>query len=176
MFNDFFNYAVTLFWSDDSISFAEEFDSDIVVQDGVLDDIYLKESIYLWKYPGSEECYAMGPEEYLPSYDKLYVDEKEHSWGHVGYYFGMKNVWVCIDQPTADFQMLYPDGAPQRGLANADRGEQISTESESALSTIEETKRIVPKQNTSMVILTVVLVLMVVLVTTGLLMKLKQKE
>lgn len=164
----------------DSISFAEEFETDIVTQDGVLDDAYLGKDIYLWKYPGAEECYPMGPNEigtneYLPSYSKVFVDEEGRSWGNVGYYFGMKNVWVCIEQPTADFDMLYPDGAPQRGTVQSDIEEITTPDPEQAASDTNQTKRIVPKQNSMIIVITVILVLAVVLVTAGLLIILRRK-
>lgn len=143
----------------DSISFAEEFDADIVAQDGGLDDAYLGQEIYLWKYPGSTEQHLMPSEDYLPSYSSVFVDEEGRSWGNVGYYFGMKNTWVCIDQPTADFDTLYPEGAPQRGTEQAG-----------------STERIVPGQNNAATILTVVLVLAVVLITAGLLVILRRRR
>lgn len=144
----------------DSISFAEEFAADIVTQDGVLDDAYLDKEIYLWKYPSAEEGYKMETNEYLPSYSSMFTDENGHIWGNVGYYYGMKNTWVCIDQPTADFDMLYPDGAPHRGKT------QTSPNADNP-------KRIVPRQNPTIVIITVILVLAVVLATAGLLIILR---
>lgn len=171
------DYMVVVY---DSISFAEEFEHDIVKQDGSLDDSYQGKEIYLWKYPGAESCYQMGPNEYLPSYSSVFVDEEGRSWGNVGYYLGMKNVWVCIDQPTADFDMLYPDGAPQRGNTPSDLGKPITAESTSApeqtVSETDQAERIVPKQNSTIVVITIILVLVLVLTTAGLLVILKRSS
>lgn len=111
--------------------------------------------------------------DFLPSYESVYLDEKNRCWGNVGYYYGMRNVWICIDAPDADFDTLYPSGAPTRGTAQFDQVETDATES--IQSTSQTTKRIVPKQNTAVVMMTVLLVLAVMLATAGLLRKFKQK-
>lgn len=147
----------------DSISFTEDYADEIVDENGVLDTIYQNKEIYLWKYPGSQVYDMIQTRDFLPTYESVYLDEKSRHWGNVGYYMGMRNVWICIDDPAADFETLYPSGAPTRELAQ-------STQSPS-----ETTKRIVPKQNTAVVMLTVLLVLAVTLATAGLLLKFKQK-
>ena len=158
----------------DSISFAEEYAAEIVSESGILDTLYQNKEIYLWKYPGSETYDMIQTGDFLPSYESVYLDEKNRCWGKVGYYYGMRNVWICIDAPDADFDTLYPSGAPARGTAQFD---QVETDAaESIQSPSKTTKRIVPKQNTAVVMLTVLCVLAVMLATAGLLRKFKQKE
>ena len=152
----------------DSISFAEEFQEEIV--GSVEQDL---DSQYLG---------------HLPTYSHVFQDEEGRFWGNVNYYYGMKNKWVCIDQPTADFEALFPNGAPQRGNT---KNEQNNTEQEktseestkiSADSSMEQpdkqssAERIVPKQKQSIVIITTILVLVVVLVTAGLLVILWRRK
>ncbi|MDE7184669.1 MAG: hypothetical protein K2O40_09405 [Lachnospiraceae bacterium] len=155
----------------DSISFVEDYADEIVAEDGVLDTLYQDKDIYLWKYPGSEASDMIQTNRFLPSYESVYHDEQNRRWGNVGYYLGMRNVWICLDDPTADFDTLYPSGAPVRDTA------QINTNEPDAAQSIQApSKRIVPKQNTAVVMLTVTLVLAVMLATAGLLLILKRKK
>lgn len=147
----------------DSISFQEEYDAEITEELGSIEEDYQGETIYFWKYPGSQDMDFMTADEYVPQYDKVYVDEEGRRWGHINYYYGRKNVWICIDQPTADFETLYPDGAPQRGSAQEEPVEY-------------GTERITPKteHNNSTVILAAVIVIAVVVITALLLLFLKR--
>lgn len=148
----------------DSISFAEEYQADFVAQEGTLDDQYQEKSIYLWEYPGSKEGYSMMTESsYMPEYHRTYVDSQGHTWGNVGYYFGYKNGWICLDQPDAEFDTLYPDGAP--GIGEGRPEEKHFT-----------ADRITPGTNgNSLVVIVVVAVLLVALVTGILLVILRRK-
>ena len=101
----------------DGISFGEEYMADITEQNGALDEQYLGKSIYYWRYPGASEGYDMKVESYVPEYHRTYVDSQGHTWGNVGYYFGHKNVWICLDQPEAEFDTLYPGGTSGIGEA-----------------------------------------------------------
>ena len=100
----------------------------------------------------------------MPSYNSVYLDAENRCWANINYYFGYRDVWICIDQPTADFTTLFPAGTPPKETA------QTTTD------TSTTQKRIVPKQNMTVVLLTVILVLAVVLITAGLLLKLKRKK
>lgn len=68
------------------------------------------EPVYTYKYPGSGEVY----EELDPQWarDDLYfssvfTDPAGRDWGFVGYYYGHRNFWVCLDDPHND--TLEPD-------------------------------------------------------------------
>ncbi len=150
----------------DSIAFAQEYEAQITEETGSIAEQYRGESVYFWKYPGSSEGSAFAideNEDYLPMYDKVYVDEEGRRWGYINYHYGYKNVWICIDQPTADFETLYPDGAPQRGGAQ-DVQKEYGTE------------RITPSQGSgrNIVVITVVIVLAVAAVTAVLLLMMKR--
>lgn len=153
----------------DSISFKEDYGDQIVSQDGGLDEQYRNETVYFWKYPGADNYNSMSLQdwEYLPEYSGVYTDEAGHSWGYIGYYYGLRSVWVCLDQPTADRDGLYPDGAPQIGKED-DQEPQDSVK--------KEAERIVPQTDSRMVLVVVILVLLVVLATAVLLVILKKRR
>lgn len=98
----------------DHISFAEDYADQIVSQEGALDEAYVDQKVWFWEYPGSEAGYEVTILEYTPDYSSLFVDEEGRRWGCVGYYMGFRNVWLCLDDPTADADALYPQGSPQR--------------------------------------------------------------
>lgn len=163
----------------DSISFREEHSADLVEQTGELDMRYLRKEIKLWKYPGSEQCAAIEAGDHTPSYQTLYVDRGGHSWGWVGYYYGHKDVWVCIDQPTADFDELYPDGAPEPEEktedvppGNSDAGD----EEPGNPAQDQKTERIVPRMDRGVVRAAVIMVALVILATAGLLFAVRKRR
>ncbi len=156
----------------DSISFQEDYSEEIEDEMGSLDEKYLDEEIRFWKYPGSEKYDSIKAESYAPEYRCVYVDENGKSWGRIGYYFGMRDVWVCIDAPTADYGEIYPDGAPQIGKQD---GEKPQGGAEPEETPAGEDRRIVPKPDYGMVALTIILVLLVAAVTAALLLFLRKK-
>lgn len=171
----------------DSISFQKEFSEEIVEQSGELHAEDLEGTILFWKYPGSEECEALSvddTEDYLPEYNGVYVDGNGKRWGHIGYYFGRRDTWICIDAPGAEFEQLYPDGAPQIGEqaeenADAETAEPVGQEKESAETTEskqESAGRIVPKPDYGVMALAAGLVLLVAVATAVLLVVLRKKR
>lgn len=95
----------------DSLSFEEEFAADIEQQSGELDGQYLGRDVWFWSYPGAAEGYETEIRDHVPEYYMTYTDSQGHAWGKVGYYFGDRNFWICLDQPDAAFDALYPDGS-----------------------------------------------------------------
>ena len=83
----------------DSIAFREEHAAELVEQAGELEGVDYGEAFYFWEYPGSSVFHDMTMGDYPPSYYCVYTDERGHSWGCVGYYFGIRDVWVCLDEP-----------------------------------------------------------------------------
>lgn len=147
----------------DSISFHEEHSAQITEQSGELSEDYQGQDIFLWRYPGSTEYDSLKFDNNPPTYDNVYVDENENSWGWVGYWYGYKNVWICLNAPNADLDQLYPNGAPI-----------IETTGSSNISKNEP--RIVPKSKSWLIPLTIFLVLLTTAVTTILLLLLKRKK
>lgn len=155
----------------DHISFAEDHGSEIVEQSGVLEEKYRGGDVCCWEYPGAEEFFIdpMNMQD-LPKYSSVYTDEKGYTWGYIGYYYGRRNFWICIDRPTADYGQLYPDGGPLIGA--------LAEDAETNDPDLEEqgAERIVPEQDHGMAILVTALVALVVLVTAGLLVVLRKSR
>lgn len=106
----------------DSISFEEEFAADIAQQSGELDGQYLGRNVWFWSYPGDAEGYESEIRDHVPEYYMTYADSQGRTWGKVGYYFGHRNFWICLDQPDAAFDALYPDGSS--GIGDTPSGEK----------------------------------------------------
>ena len=95
----------------DGKSFEEEYGHKFVPAEMSLDTSNLGgKEIYFWVYPGSRD-YLLGPlgEDYEPSIFNTYTDENGYEWGQCGYYFGIKYHWINLNNPTADFETLYPN-------------------------------------------------------------------
>ena len=150
----------------DNVSFWEEYGETFLDEEGQLDSKFAGETIWFWRYPGSPDGidHVIGEyEEYFPTYDSIYVDEDGRSWAYIMYYFGVRQVWICLDDPTADYDTLFPDGAPLVATTvPADEPRPDVT--------------IVPKESTSAKIFTAVAVVLLVVVTAVMLTKMKKKE
>ncbi len=147
----------------DHISFEQEYGAEIQEMYGTLNEQYMGKEILLWEYPGSPYQSAMTVRDRLPYYHTTYEDSVGHLWGSVGYYYGYKDVWICLDKPDGGMDALYPDTAP--GI-----GESQPVEKEF------DGERITPQgREGNVAALAAVMVLAVVLVTGGLLFALKKR-
>lgn len=92
----------------------------------ILDEIYAAEEIFRWEYPGSDSgtarYYGTGN---MPHFWYLYTDPEGRLWGQLprqasprilSWERGPEFCWICIDDPTANFAELYPNGAPEVDL------------------------------------------------------------
>ena len=96
----------------DHICFREEFADRIAEESGTLTG---GGNIHFWDYPGSEDAVAFEVEgDYPPEYDETFTDDAGRKWGYIGYHMGLRNVWVCLDDPTADYRTLYAEQEPQQ--------------------------------------------------------------
>lgn len=96
----------------DDLCFQEEFAARITEESGTLT---ASGEIYYWNYPGSEDADVVTVEpDYLPEYEAVFTDDAGRKWGYIGYHMGLRNVWVCLDDPTADYRTLYAEHAPQQ--------------------------------------------------------------
>ena len=96
----------------DHICFWEEFGERICEEFGTLE---ATGEVRFWGYPGSEDSDTMTVDvEYLPEYEAVFTDDAGRRWGYIGYYMAMRNVWVCLDEPGADYRTLYAENAPQQ--------------------------------------------------------------
>lgn len=99
----------------DSQCFREEFAHRITEVSGQM-EAPTDGRIHFWDYPGSDLLWAhMAVEpDYLPEYQAVFTDDAGRKWGYVGYHMGIRNVWVCLDNPTADYRTLYAEAEPQQ--------------------------------------------------------------
>ena len=150
----------------DSISFEEEYADDIIEENGNLDEAYLETEVYVYQYPGAQDGYCVTVSgEDLPEYQCVFTDEEGRRWGRIGYYYGHKNKWICLQNPTADYDTLFPNGAPERSMKQEEAKEFGET-------------RIIPEDTVpsgKIVIWVVVIVIGVVVATVILLMVLKRE-
>ena len=97
----------------DYISFREEFADRITTLDKY-GKLSAEGEVYLWNYPGSEDFMTNTVDaEYPPEYEAVFTDDAGRSWGFIGYHMAIRNVWVCLDNPTADYRTLYAEAVPQ---------------------------------------------------------------
>jgi hypothetical protein len=99
----------------DSQSFREEFADRIESRPGKMEGSG-EVPVVFWDYPGSEDISAsfVIEAEYLPQYEEVFTDDAGREWASVGYFRGIRNVWICLDAPSADYDTLYADSAPQQ--------------------------------------------------------------
>ena len=97
----------------DSTCFREEFADRITEESGTL--TASGGEVRFWNYPGSEDAVAFAVEgDYAPEYQETFTDDAGRHWGYVGYHMGIRDVWVCLDDPTADYPTLYAEHEPQQ--------------------------------------------------------------
>lgn len=85
----------------DHVSFEEDHGAEFESYDGFADGLT---EACTYSYPGGK--YEMtvekwGGDDFILSdcFDIVYTDANGLRWSYVGYYFGVKNFWVCLDDP-----------------------------------------------------------------------------
>ncbi len=97
----------------DHICFQEEFASRITTLEEYR-SLEVGGTVRFWSYPGSENCLELEvDQEYLPEYNALFQDDGGRQWVYVGYYYGHRNSWVCLDAPGAPYYELYAESPAQ---------------------------------------------------------------
>lgn len=87
--------GLTLVQYDDA-AFRAEFRNKIVPNDGRSVE---GRPLAMYAYPGAPDPFLLDMGEGLTP-EELYVDEQEFTWGSVGYYYGVRNKWICLDDPS----------------------------------------------------------------------------
>lgn len=85
----------------DSEAFMEDHSSEIRDENIEL-SIEPQRSFYGYRYPGSgivEFEFDNSGDTMLISISKSYTDAEGRNWGYIGYHHGIRNIWVCIDDP-----------------------------------------------------------------------------
>jgi len=87
----------------DAIAFDEEHSSEYVSKEIEL-DISEYKNLVLWSYPGSGVVSASIPTSDISGIEELnlstvWTDEEGREWANIGYWRGIRNVWLCISEP-----------------------------------------------------------------------------
>lgn len=85
----------------DYISFEEDHSHEFQKYDGSGD--HLTEA-FSYSYPGGVRISNVkgmegGAYTLAEGFQNLYTDENGLRWSYIGYYYGLKNFWICIDDP-----------------------------------------------------------------------------
>ena len=98
----------------DSQCFREEFADRIEAGSGEIGSAG-SARVHFWGYPGSDTLWAamVIDDSYQPQYMQTFTDDAGRQWAYINYYAGIRDVWVCLDAPTADYDTLYAEHGPQ---------------------------------------------------------------
>lgn len=102
----------------DFISFAEEHQDEFYSYTGSYDELKTAEKIILWSWPGSgikQETLEVSSMDENFSVSHAYKDEQGREWGFIGYWYGRRNMWVCVSDP-ANSEIPTFNPAPQPEL------------------------------------------------------------
>ena len=163
----------------DYICFEEEFGDSFVEETVAISEEYVSTGVYFWDYPGAEtymEVPMPDTAANMPMCGKTYVDESGRKWGYIGYYRAIRNKWVCLDEPVADYSVLYPEMVPVRTPQAVTEESYSEMESVSEETPAVEEERIVPSADSGIVGLIICLVLGVCGATGGALLGMKKKK
>ena len=102
------DYLVNVY---DETAFRQDHYEEITEESGSLDISGYTEDdrLFIYPYPGSEDNYDLTLYEEGPGYYGTYTDPAGHKWGYVSYYY-IQEGWICLDDPTAAYADLYPNG------------------------------------------------------------------
>ncbi len=87
----------------DSKAFMQEYAGELELASGQ-ENVSLEkgEEVQCWTYPGSGSISGTIPNvDDKFHVDYLYTDQDGREWGHIVYYYGVRDVWVCLTDPAA---------------------------------------------------------------------------
>lgn len=85
----------------DALSFDEANDSEYFAYTGDYSELKDIRNILIWTFPNSGE--TGGTIDQIDenfAVDNVYKDIDGTQWGHVSYYYAVKNFWICLTKPT----------------------------------------------------------------------------
>lgn len=108
----------------DYISFAEDHRAGFKPYTGDYSEFKSGGPVVFWTYPGSGVVALEEDEFEFNDYFEIldtYTDEENRLWGFVGYYYGIRNVWICIsDLSGAGIEKAPPSALPAAATAVPD--------------------------------------------------------
>ena len=149
----------------DEQSFTEEYGDQFTPVQITLDAAELTgKTVYFWEYPGSCDHIAVElSADYRPDFRESYVDANGVEWLRCGYFMGIRGKWINLNDPTADYETLFPDAGT----------ETAPSETEPAVT--EPMEEIKPAGNREKIVV-IVAVAAVVAITAVMLVLLKKKQ
>jgi hypothetical protein len=82
-------------------SFDEDHSKEYNLYSGNYSELKDKQNIVVWTFPNSGETNStIDKIDENFSINSVYTDIDGIQWGFVSYYYGMKNFWVCLSNPT----------------------------------------------------------------------------
>ena len=149
----------------DGISFDEEFGHLFEKTEAELSKEYRGKTIYFWKYPGSQDFidFEIWDDGSMPTWHEVYTDAEGRTWGKCPYHYGVRGYWICLDDPLADYDTIFPEPVETEPVTEIPEPQ-------------DEVAEIVPKENWQMKIIVTVAVAIVVSVTAVLLFVLKKEK
>lgn len=99
-------------------AYGEEFTGYDPAYDGAFDGV---DTVVLWTYPGSGVIEADGidadwfrrSEDYAYVFNTCWRDGQGRLWAFVGYCYGIRNTWICLDDPANGELEMEADILPQ---------------------------------------------------------------
>lgn len=88
----------------DYVAFDEDHREEFYQYEGDYSGIFEAGELVLWAWPGSGKALAtfeVADDQFL-SVEHAYRDADGREWGLLTYYFGIRNVWICLDDPAND--------------------------------------------------------------------------
>ena len=88
----------------DSRAFTEDHTDELVKEERTLrPDPEAGEVLYTYTYPGSGEVrntfHTDMMEDQEMSFSQVFTDPAGRDWGYCGYHYGIRELWVCLDDP-----------------------------------------------------------------------------
>ncbi|MCL2002490.1 MAG: hypothetical protein FWG72_00605 [Oscillospiraceae bacterium] len=96
--------------------FMDEYADELYPYTGDNEALLSADSIVVWPWPGAGTDGYTFPNENLQWLDvtTAYTDPDGREWGFIGYFYGRRNVWICLADPANDaIPAFHPAPEPQ---------------------------------------------------------------
>lgn len=114
----------------DGAEFWEQYGEEFVNENWELDEQFFNIDIYEWEIPGDPNTAAtinVTADDMMGGYTQ-YTDEYGNVWGYFSYYMAVSG-WICLNNPTASYDELYPDGGPAYEVEDSNASETAAQQS-----------------------------------------------
>ncbi len=101
----------------DSTEFYKQYRDQMVDERGEIDISGIEDggTFYVFDYPGDKDNWETYANDDNPSYSRTFTDPEGHKWAYMDYYY-LAEGWVCLDDITATYEELYPNGQSFSGV------------------------------------------------------------